>query len=324
MFFFKQVLPIVLLSMAIGFAVTWFNWQSSNNDGVATEAAEGTPSQKIVAVSPEKKRAPAVSKGPAVPGPAINMSASRQQKPVQHRKTEPMKTVHVRPVVKTPPPAQARPEPEKKTQVPPTTAAATAAAAGSPVEDLDFVGSIESELNALKPARSPKAPVQQTASSPVRPATTRAVSSASRGSGWSAEHFMDVIKPGKKVVATQDPVTAAISRAARRSEQQASTDPYLNVLQDEASDLSVTAVRSTTDAEIIRNQPFKPTTAGSPGNEAVGGRYRTVEQGETLTDIAAKVYGDAAAYTRIYEANRDVLESPDSIVEGQTLLIPAP
>jgi len=147
-------------------------------------------------------------------------------------------------------------------------------------------------------------------------------------SGWSAEHFLDVIKPARKEQVNQDPAAVAISRAAKRSEQQAPTDPYLNVLQEEASELSVAAVKPTPDTDIVRNQAF-PDTAGSPDNVSSpdnvmeGGRYRTVQQGETLTDIAAKVYGDAAAYKRIYEANLDILDSPDSIVEGQTLLIPA-
>lgn len=48
----------------------------------------------------------------------------------------------------------------------------------------------------------------------------------------------------------------------------------------------------------------------------------TVSKGETLGAIAKHWYGDAKAYTRIFEANRDVLASPDAIEVGQQLTIP--
>lgn len=48
----------------------------------------------------------------------------------------------------------------------------------------------------------------------------------------------------------------------------------------------------------------------------------TVKAGDTLSVIAKKVYGDAAKYNDIYEANKDVLASADDIKVGQTLKIP--
>ncbi|MDA1307518.1 MAG: LysM peptidoglycan-binding domain-containing protein, partial [Acidobacteria bacterium] len=38
--------------------------------------------------------------------------------------------------------------------------------------------------------------------------------------------------------------------------------------------------------------------------------------------IAKREYGDAAAWTRIFEANRDTLTNPDLIHPGQTLRLP--
>jgi nucleoid-associated protein YgaU len=47
-----------------------------------------------------------------------------------------------------------------------------------------------------------------------------------------------------------------------------------------------------------------------------------VKQGDTLSKIAQELYGDARLYTRIFEANRDVLKDPDKIQPGQKLRIP--
>ena len=48
----------------------------------------------------------------------------------------------------------------------------------------------------------------------------------------------------------------------------------------------------------------------------------TVERSETLEDLARQYFGDSAAWERIFEANRDKLEDPDRIREGQRLVIP--
>ena len=47
----------------------------------------------------------------------------------------------------------------------------------------------------------------------------------------------------------------------------------------------------------------------------------SVRQGDTLWGIAVKTYGDGRLWTRIYEANRDVLENPDRLRIGQLLTI---
>lgn len=48
----------------------------------------------------------------------------------------------------------------------------------------------------------------------------------------------------------------------------------------------------------------------------------TVKAGDTLSAIAKKVYGDAAKYNDIFEANKDILASADDIKVGQELKIP--
>jgi nucleoid-associated protein YgaU len=51
-------------------------------------------------------------------------------------------------------------------------------------------------------------------------------------------------------------------------------------------------------------------------------RTYTVVAGDSLSKIAKQFYGDAKAYPRIFEANRDQLKDPDKIQPGQKLKIP--
>ena len=52
-------------------------------------------------------------------------------------------------------------------------------------------------------------------------------------------------------------------------------------------------------------------------------RTYTVKSGDSLSAIAKKEYGDAGAWRRIFEANRDQISDPDLIHPGQELKIPA-
>jgi nucleoid-associated protein YgaU len=55
---------------------------------------------------------------------------------------------------------------------------------------------------------------------------------------------------------------------------------------------------------------------------ASAGRTYTVKQGDTLSGIAKSQMGDANAYRKIFDENRDQLNDPDLIKPGQVLRIP--
>jgi len=69
------------------------------------------------------------------------------------------------------------------------------------------------------------------------------------------------------------------------------------------------------DAEIADDK------AGEPGGEKPARTY-TVQSGDTLWAIAAKMYGSGGKYMKIFEANTNILENPDKIRPGQKLVIP--
>jgi len=47
----------------------------------------------------------------------------------------------------------------------------------------------------------------------------------------------------------------------------------------------------------------------------------TVQPGDTLWGIAKKYYGNGALYTKIYEANKDIISNPNVIYAGQVLTV---
>ena len=62
---------------------------------------------------------------------------------------------------------------------------------------------------------------------------------------------------------------------------------------------------------------------GGPAAAEPAARTYTVKSGDTLSAIAKQHLGDANAYMKIFDANRDQLSDPDKLKPGQTLKIPA-
>jgi nucleoid-associated protein YgaU len=61
---------------------------------------------------------------------------------------------------------------------------------------------------------------------------------------------------------------------------------------------------------------------GTAGATGTAGRTHTVKAGDTLSAIAKTHLGDANAYMKIFELNRDQLSDPDKIKPGQVLKLP--
>ena len=60
-------------------------------------------------------------------------------------------------------------------------------------------------------------------------------------------------------------------------------------------------------------------TAPAPMEEV---EYYEIKSGDTLWAVAQKYYDDGSKYTRIFEANREVIKDPDKIFVGQKIRIP--
>lgn len=65
--------------------------------------------------------------------------------------------------------------------------------------------------------------------------------------------------------------------------------------------------------------PVPPRMA--PAQPAVLETY-TVKEGDTLSRIASKVYGDTSKWDVLFQANRNILSRPESVRPGQVLVVP--
>ena len=82
------------------------------------------------------------------------------------------------------------------------------------------------------------------------------------------------------------------------------------------------AFTSTDEAPAKAETRPEPAPSPEPVAKQKAGKSYTVQSGDTLFKIAEEAYGDGNDYQKIFEANRDLLESPDHILPGQELRIP--
>ena len=64
-------------------------------------------------------------------------------------------------------------------------------------------------------------------------------------------------------------------------------------------------------------------TGGPAAAAPAAPKTYTVKAGDTLSKIAKETLGNAGAYMKIFEANKDQLNDPDKIKPGQVLKLPA-
>ena len=75
------------------------------------------------------------------------------------------------------------------------------------------------------------------------------------------------------------------------------------------------------DKEVVAEAATPVPTTPEPLADAA--ELYTVQSGDTLWRIADRVYGDGEKYMSIFEANSEVLGSPDAVLPGQELNIPS-
>jgi nucleoid-associated protein YgaU len=75
--------------------------------------------------------------------------------------------------------------------------------------------------------------------------------------------------------------------------------------------------------EVVADIQVTGPAAGAGGGAAAAARTYTVQAGDTLSKIAKEHLGNANAYMKIFDANKDQLTDPDKIKPGQVLKIPS-
>ena len=88
------------------------------------------------------------------------------------------------------------------------------------------------------------------------------------------------------------------------------------------SDLTCDLSVSQDQRQPVAQQPGATMTAGAAAGGGQNQRHYTVKSGDTLSKISREFYGDANQYTKIFNANRNILRDPNTIKPGQELIIP--
>ena len=83
------------------------------------------------------------------------------------------------------------------------------------------------------------------------------------------------------------------------------------------------AIKTITDWSTDVVADIKATGGGASASAGAGAQTYTVKAGDTLSKIAKEHLGDANAYMKIFNANKDQLQDPDRIKPGQVLKMPA-
>ena len=109
---------------------------------------------------------------------------------------------------------------------------------------------------------------------------------------------------------------------------------FLNALADASKNLDLSAPLEETNLVATPVTPVgpKPLPNANAAERAIveriqvnQGRWEiTVNTGDSLSLIASAIYGDSLSYTTIYNANVDVLNSPNVIEVGTVLVLPQP
>ena len=74
--------------------------------------------------------------------------------------------------------------------------------------------------------------------------------------------------------------------------------------------------------DIVADIQVSAPAAAAVGTSGAAAKSYTVKAGDTLGKIAKETLGNAGAYMKIFDANKDVLSDPDKIKAGQVLRIP--
>jgi LysM repeat protein len=98
-----------------------------------------------------------------------------------------------------------------------------------------------------------------------------------------------------------------------------------NKVWDQIKLIDATSSDLVCDITVSQQQPQQGPATMRAGASVTGGqnqRHYTVKPGDTLSKISREFYGDPGQFTKIFNANRNILKDPNSISPGQDLVIP--
>ncbi|ADJ29388.1 LysM peptidoglycan-binding domain-containing protein [Nitrosococcus watsonii] len=109
---------------------------------------------------------------------------------------------------------------------------------------------------------------------------------------------------------------------------QSSESSPLQTEQPEPSGIGQKGEEASTERPKSIGLPSTPPEQPKPSGmdqrgEEINSKSVTIQRGDSLSSLAARVYGDANKWRVIYEANQDKIKNPDQLLVGTKLTIPA-
>ncbi len=149
--------------------------------------------------------------------------------------------------------------------------------------------------------------------------------SAADAPDWAKDEIEKAtgVRPGAQ--AEPSTTTVAPSTSPVEANAQAETAPVETAATDAVAVEAAPAEAEAAPTEAVAEEaaPVEAAVAEAEAPPAAAETVvYTVVSGDTLSGIAQRFYGDANAYMRIFEANRDKLNDPNLIFPGQELVIP--
>ena len=117
----------------------------------------------------------------------------------------------------------------------------------------------------------------------------------------------------------EDPVAAALSQR-RAAAQPAAPPTRARTPRPAQRGLQGPGYHTEIAPDGVRELVIQQPSVTRPAAPTV--RYHTLGEYQTLSDVAAKYYGSAKHWPKIYEANKDRIDNPDFVKAGTRLRIP--
>jgi nucleoid-associated protein YgaU len=281
-----------------------FSLTGSRSNSTATAALEVIASDVPVQVPPQAPFQCDLTDGPDAPqvvGPVDQSStdADPSMTAAAQPSTGGQPTLSSHPAaIQASPSPFASPSPAPKSGATPK---ASATPSASPTTGANASATPDAKASATpdpKAAKASPSPNAKASASPQPSATADAKTSAT-----------------PKASATPDAKASATAKASPAADASASATA------DPSSSADNPALAASTEAS-----PADPSVAASqadPSAAADAPQTYTVQQGDTLLSIAAHVYGDPSQWTKLYDANKDIVGSdPSQVQVGSQLTIP--
>ena len=96
---------------------------------------------------------------------------------------------------------------------------------------------------------------------------------------------------------------------------------YSDIVTDICKKYGLSAITDDT-SKILPRSTTVTVEGKAQQTTSSGGTTYTVKAGDCLWNIAKKFYGNGAQYTKIYNANKNIIKNPNLIYPGQVLTIP--